>query len=316
LRRVESTQAYRISVTSAPDGPKVALAFVEDWLDRPQLRHLVEQDGGSWPQDGALVDRLRALHDFSQRWNFRRGKERLQIAGGDASDIDPDDVMANAAALGMTTESPPRDQRYDHAIVLGGTALANLNRLRYLDELIAGGLEVGRVVALTALRKLPDDELGLVRERRELAALVDGAATEFDVFVTAASKMFGGEPNVTRHEHENPDLSGARAEIGSVSVLAAPSADGKRRADTSDNYAVYASEIHDGDSVLIVTSSIYLPYQFFVGLRALALSRSGTVEAVGFPPAWMGGVLTGPTNVLQELRSAFYGALNLTEAAS
>ena len=118
-----------------------------------------------------------------------------------------------------------------------------------------------------------------------------------------------------RTDHENANLRGARAEIGPVTVLAAPSADRDRRANTRDNYAVYASQVHNGESVLIVTSSIYLPYQFFVGLEALGLDRPGTVEAVGFPPEWMGGVLTGATNVLQELRSAFFGALALAKAA-
>jgi hypothetical protein len=310
---VDTTQRYKISVVNDEDGRCVVVDFLEAWLARPELRSLVEKGGGIWPNGGELVVRLRALHEFSERWDFRRGVERLQITGAD-TDIDPETVMAAATMLGMATYLPPSDPRYDHALVLGGTALANLNRLRSLHGLIDDGLNVGKVCALTALRDMPFPEVELVRERPEFAHLVEGATTEFDVFVAAAAEMFNAQPRITRTDHDNPNLSHARAEIGHVIVLAAPSADPERRPNTRDNYAVYTSEIEDGDSVLIVTSSIYLPYQFFVGLQALGLDRSGVAEAVGFPPAWMGGILTGPTNVLQELRSAFFAALSLAEA--
>ena len=63
-----------------------------------------------------------------------------------------------------------------------------------------------------------------------------------------------------------------------------------------------------GESVLIVTSSMYLPYQFLVALQALGRREPRTVEAVGFPPELMDGVLTDPRSVLQELRSAILAA--------
>jgi hypothetical protein len=310
---VETTQRYRTTVPRDQDSRRIVADFLEAWLARPELRSLVEKGGGIWPDAGDLVVRLRILHEFSERWDFRRGAERLQIAGASA-DIDPEIVMAEAMMIGMASYLPPSDPHYDHAIVLGGTALANLNRLRSLHELIDDGLDVGNVCALTALREMPSSEVQLVRERPEFAHLVENTSTEFDVFVAAATEMFSAQPQIERTDDDNPNLSHARAEIGPVTVLAAPSADPERRPNTRDNYAVHTSEIENGDSVLIVTSSIYLPYQFFVGLQALGLDRSGVVEAIGFPPAWMGGVLTGPTNVLQELRSAFFGALALAEA--
>lgn len=309
---METIQRYRIAVAGGQDGRRIAVEFLEAWLERPELRFLVEKSGGRWPDGGELSERLHLLHEFSQRWDFRRGAERLQITGADA-DIDPEIVIAKARTLGMASYLPPADPHYDHAVILGGTALANLNRFRSLNELICDGLDIGHIAALTALREMPPAEVELVRERPELAHLIEGAATEFDIFVAAAAEMSGARPRVDRTDRHNPNLSRARAEIGPVTVFAAPSDDPGRRPNTRDNYAAYLSEIEDGDSILIVTSSIYLPYQFFVGLQALGVERSGVVEAVGFPPAWMGGVLTGPTNVLQELRSAFYAALALAE---
>jgi len=97
-------------------------------------------------------------------------------------------------------------------------------------------------------------------------------------------------------------------------VLAAPSADPERRANSRDNYDVYANQIGPADSILVVTSSIYLPYQFFIALQALGWKQPRTIEAVGFPPEWMQGVLTSPQNVLQEIRSALFGARNTLRA--
>ena len=171
---MEPTQRYRITVACADNGRRAALDFLEAWLDRPELCRLVEQGGGTWPASGDPSQRLQILHDFSERWDFRRGAERLQI-GQPNADIDADVVMSSAAGLGMTTALSPSDGQYDHAVVLGGTALANLNRLRRLHDLIDGGLDVGRVAALTALREISPSEVDLARERPQLSHLVDEA---------------------------------------------------------------------------------------------------------------------------------------------
>ena len=120
--------------------------------------------------------------------------------------------------------------------------------------------------------------------RGDIAAIAHGAATEFDVMTRAVAHFGGGEPRVTRTPNPNPNLAGARADVGETLVLAAPYRDPERRPNTRDNYDVYAERIERRDSVLVVTSSIYLPYQFFVALQALGWNEPRTIEAVGFPP--------------------------------
>jgi hypothetical protein len=296
---------YRLEVP-VDDGAVAVRRFVEDWVDQPALRRIVEAEDGVWPA-GTLEEHVEALHAFSDRWDFRGGAERLDItadAGGD-----PGQILGDAAELGLTIATPPARSEYDHALVLGGTALASIYRIKHLYELIDAGLAVGQVAVLTALRELGDSELDLVRERPEIAPIVAGdPATEFEVLVAAVEFFGGGTATVDYSPDANPHLSSARAQLAKALVLAAPSADPERRANTRDNYDVYSAQVGPADSVLIVTSSIYLPYQFFIGLQALGWDLPRTIEAIGFPPEWMQGVLTGPTNVLQELRSALFGA--------
>ncbi len=303
---------YRLQLPE-DNGAEAVRAFIGDWIAQPALRRIVEAEGGRWPS-GSLEQKVEALHEFSARWDFRSGVERLEIDPASSQHHD-ESLLADAAELGMTAADRPADNRYDHALVLGGTALASIYRLRRLYELRGDGLDVGRTAVLTALREIGEQELLIVRERTEVAAIVDGSPrTEFDVMTRATEFFSGSHVTVEHTPNPNPNLASALARLGDVLVLAAPSADPSRRANSRDNYDVYISEIGPADSILVVTSSIYLPYQFFVALQALGWEHPRTVEAVGFPPAWMRGVLTGPQNVLQEIRSALFGARSTLEA--
>jgi hypothetical protein len=234
----------------------------------------------------------------------------LEINPSSSQDRD-ENLLTDAAELGMTAADRPTDDRYDHALVLGGTALASVYRLRRLYELREDGLDIGRTAVLTALREIGEPELRIVRERPEIAAVVDRSPrTEFEVMTHSVELFSGSSSEVERTPNENPHLASAMARLGDVLVLAAPSADPGRRANSRDNYDAYIGQIGPVDSVLVVTSSIYLPYQFFVALQALGWEQPRTIETVGFPPEWMQGILTGPQNILQEIRSALFGARN------
>lgn len=295
---------YRIVMPGDDKGATVR-QFVADWLGHPALRRIVEAEGGMWP-DGNLEDRAEALHRFSAKWDRRSGGERLTMSAGEVA-MDVDDLLADAAELGMTESRTPTQHVYEHGLTLGGTALASIYRVMHLFGLRAGGVGLTSVGILTALREIAAEERRLVSQRADIAELAD-YRTEFDVMVAAAERFAIGTAEVHRTDHENPHLRAADAQVDGARVLAAPSGDASRRPNTFDNYAVYRRNVDAGDRLLIVTSSVYLPYQFFVALQALGWKRPLTVEAVGFPPEWMQGVLTGPANVLQELRSGLYAA--------
>lgn len=297
------------------DNGAAARQFIADWVESPALRQIVELEGGDWPS-GSLADQVDALHRFSERWDFRGGAERIDIKGTE-NELDSEQILAAAEELGLTAAAPPSRPHYDHAVVLGGTALASIYRLRRLYELREDGTKMDRIAVLTALREIKDKELELVRGRPKIAEVVKEAKTEFDVMTAAAAAFSNEIAEVEYTPNENPHLASAVGRVGDAVVLAAPSADPDRRANTRDNYDVYSRQIKPGASVLVVTSSIYLPYQFFIALQALGWDQPRTIEAVGFPPEWMGGILTGPENILQEIRSALFGAkVTLEELAA
>ncbi len=300
---------YRIELPQTC-GAEAVRAFIAGWIQHPALRAIVEAEGGNWP-DGALTEQVTALHRFSSRWDFRGGAERLELSVGERSNEAR--IVGAADQLGLTRAEPPESTRYDHGLVLGGTALASINRVRRLFDIRGDNAALRQAAVLTALREIGEAEFDLVRSHCDLARLVDGADTEFDVMTNAVAHFGRATARIERTSNPNPHLASAEAEIGGVLVLAAPSGDPDRRANTRDNYDVYSARVGTADAVLIVTSSIYLPYQFFVALQAFGWDEPRTIEAVGFPPGWMGGVLTGVDNILQETRSALYGAMKTLE---
>lgn len=301
---------YRIELPE-DGGADAVRDFIAQWVQHPALREIVESEGGEWP-GGTLAEQVAALHAFSSRWDYRGGAERLDLSAGDQRH-DEARISDAAEQLGLTRAESPASTDYDYALVLGGTALASIYRVRRLFDFLEGEISVNEAAVLTALRTIGASEFDLVRSRNDFAPLVDGAVTEFDVMTNAVAHYARATAAITQTPHTNPHLASATAQVGDTLVLAAQSADPERRPNTRDNYDVYTARIGRADAVLIVTSSIYIPYQFFVALQALGWEAPRTIEAVGFPPEWMQGVLTGVENILQETRSALYGAVKTLE---
>jgi hypothetical protein len=95
-----------------------------------------------------------------------------------------------------------------------------------------------------------------------------------------------------------------------VRVIAAPSTKpGVRRANTPDTYAWFASQVahlQPGQRLLVVTTSIYVPFQHANAVRMLALPFGVSVETVGAEPGDLDPRLYQQFlahNYLQEVRS-------------
>lgn len=61
------------------------------------------------------------MHEFSAHWDFRGGTKRLDMTAGGA--LMDDALMTAAEELGLTANSTPTTDGFEHALVLGGTAL-------------------------------------------------------------------------------------------------------------------------------------------------------------------------------------------------
>jgi hypothetical protein len=301
--------------------PQATVASIEMWLGNDPLDALVRKFGGRIPEC-STAERLEWLEDFSAKhWDFRAGQERNLAARTDFDEATTSLILDTAAALGLTATTLPQRDSYSHVLILGGLVRACLLRPRYTAELVRGGLKTGSIAALSAYRPLAGDEddlieaLGLSGKSNEMEAMEAGLAAAFDLREPADERrhdapdsVFGTSLVRTWHSSGVP-----------VQLVIAPSPEPTvRRANTADTYSYWAdscARIDPNDNLLLVTSSIYLPYQHADAVRMLALPHHCSVETVGISfSEERFGVLRQSftaTNYLQEIRSAIRSVRSL-----
>jgi hypothetical protein len=306
---------------STPDARESALELVDRWSQSPALRTCIEACNLSWPEAATPVERLRQLERMTKTFDVRRGRERLEIS---RTRLDNEDaILGSAKELGMVEPHQPSQSKYDHLLILGGIAASCFLRTRHARELSAGQIEVPQIGSLGALRELGADELAGLKKL--VSDWRSNPITEFDVLLDAGVKLFEPDvaPEVESSGDANPNLKTALSSFQSSDgirfiVIAAMSSDPSRRANTFDNYQSYVDRFNvlAGDAVLVCTSQIYVPYQFFTALRFFGLDAQVRIEFTGFPPEWVTGehALRAPQNYLQEVRSAIQAAILLAES--
>lgn len=302
-----------------------AVAWVAEWIDRPALRRLVNLFDG--PPRGQLNAEqwLAELEEFSELWDYRRGKERNLVQDQNFSAEVTAEVTRAAEELGLRGPAEPAHQRYDAVIILGGLVRASLARPAFAaGQLELGVFETSRVIALGGHRELAGDEIEMAER------LIGAHATdELDAMTAGVQSAFGlSEPSSVRGEQS--DRVGASWTVREyqhrsgmpIDVVAAPSSEpGVRRANTADTYEWLAGQSHllkAGDLVLIITTKIYAPFQEADAWRMLRLPHDVHVDLVGIDPGAVDARLEQkflPHQYLQETRSAIRGMRMLLDAA-
>lgn len=289
------------------------LRVIDQWTRSESMRRLVRAFDGNWGKNWSLDECLQFIESFSERWDFRRGAERLdtvaEIDGRVASMI-----REVASELGLTASVPPSSDHYDYILVLGGVALSCKLRTEYAAEIVReSGVKAGQIVLLGSSRRVSDTE------REVAASFAPSALTEFDMMNAAAESAFrlrgGHADNVGAHENEHL-ISVVRRYVVTedplILSLSAPSSKPRRRATTEDTYAFLGNvvDIRPGHTALVCTSQIYFPFHFFGAMRMLALPYDIEIEVVGFPidRASGAGALRDTHNLLQEIRSGIQEA--------
>lgn len=294
--------------------PASVLRDVDAWLDNPTLGALLAAFGAQVPA-GDIATRLEYLEAFSaEHWDFRRGKERNLAAAQDFPEDLRTLILDSAEQLGMRSPNKPRETSYTHVLMLGGLVRACLLRPRYAAQLIEAGLRTASVAALTAYRPLGGDEPALAAA----AGLQDDLANEMEAMQAGLTAAFGLAADEATDDGSGKDEGFETAftrtwkhgDLRAQLVVAPSPQPEKRRANSADTYAYWAerTNLKAGDSVLLVTSTIYVPAQHCDAVRVLALPRGCTVETVGFDVtrATLGPLqqIFTPANYLQEIRSA------------
>ena len=325
-----SSEVHRPHVALGPydarSRPVELVAQIERWVESDALRQLVGAFDERWP-DGDLAERLEGLADIARRrWDFRAGRERNFVVAEADIDVVRPLVREAAEALGLVRATLPTRPTYTHLLILGGLVRACILRPWYVARLLDDGVScTDRVSALGAFRVLAGNELDLLRSldladtSNEFEAMDAGVRLAFDLDQPCEERfdLVEGAPNMSAALRRYAGVGGPE-----VLVIAAPSADPARRANTADTYRYWAEKVVDlrpGDSVLLVTSAIYVPYQHANAIRMLGLPFGAAVETVGVDTAGEGvpDALRQEflaENYLQEVGSAINGMCELQRA--
>ncbi|MGH3754990.1 MAG: hypothetical protein ACRDRP_20290 [Pseudonocardiaceae bacterium] len=167
------------------------------------------------------------------------------------------------------------------------------------------------LVAVTAERALSDHENASdpdsVADRTEWSNLLRYLADAFGP-LQAGALTTGGTGSAAWQDHEFDTAIGTN-----LRVLAAPSSSAHRRANTSDGMAFLLDRIPlvQRRHVLIITSAIYAPYQFFVGAPVVLSDGAEHVELVGTPTATDGDANLLAQRIAQEVHSAVNAATTI-----
>lgn len=293
------------------------LSDIDAWWQSAALRDLVTAFGGI---SGDLLD-LDTLDRFcSRHWDFRRGRERdgaipFPIA------VEQESLIAkHAPVLGLADRENPGSRHYDAVILTGGMVRAAIVKPRFVLELRNRGVEMDRVVFLGGYRAFSDAERALarslgVRGDDEVDGMREGVERAFALDSPPSVQRSNGEAGASSWGRWRWRQGGSEVE-----VVAAASADPEnRRANTADTFRFWAERFADGaQSVLVVTTPVYVPYQSAVAVETLGLAAGLDVETVGVSRTASDlGPLTQPftpQHHLQELRSAVHGMRSLRRA--
>ncbi|MFG1872022.1 hypothetical protein [Micromonospora arborensis] len=303
--------------------PQAVAAEIHAWISSEPMRALVGEYGGTLPP-ASVGDLLAWLDAFSdEHWDFRKhGKvERDQVKAPSFLPDRIDLIRAAATALRLVHPDRPPHTTYDHLLVLGGLGRACLQRTEYAAHLVRDNIvAVSEVAALGSFRPLTETETtlpGLAGSRYEVDAMDVGVRIGFGLDEPVRSESSDGA--VT---HQSWQTRTYRAVDGpEVHVLAAPSSEPEsRRANTPDTYEFWARRfsLRSTDRILVITSSIYVPFQHSDAIRMLAMRYGCGIDTIGFDPMNatipMAAEATSPDRYLQEIRSGILSMRRLHHA--
>lgn len=300
--------------TADPPGRFGAGEKLPGWLDLVMADGTGHADGPS-PEQVAILRRALAVERMAAKhFNFRTPdgeeyRERSQAVAGELGPELRDRIAVLTRQLGLVSPHPPRFDRYDKTLVLGGGHLFPLLRARYAAQMREAGSTLGELSFLGSPRFLIEEP----PERLVTESYAPGAADEFDLMVAAACTEFGLSPGGTvflcgcfsvnaqcpnwpgrhaRHARDTPaaythercaalvDSTGRTV----ATVLSASTGRPPVRPDTADTLSLWArcADPRLGQRVLMVTTQVFVPFQTFDGLRRLYLCHGAAVDVVGY----------------------------------
>jgi hypothetical protein len=294
---------------------------IDRWVRSEAMGALVRCFGGA-PPTGTADEAIAHLVEFSSVWDYRRGgRERGDILAIDYAEEIDELVCQAAKALGLSGRHHPSNDTYQHVLVLGGGPRTALARPHYAAELLRGAVESEHVSALSSLRRMSEAEITFA-----LSQGMTDVSVEAEVMAAGMMRAFGIDSAPVRRV--------GRTSVGTcwwtleftatgrtVTVIAAPSSDPGRRANTADTLTGWADLVSTprrGDHLLVVTTDLFVPFQHADAIRLLGLRFGCGVDTVGLDALKYGTWLRANTHtaILQEVRSAVLAMNRLAGACT
>ena len=289
--------------------PEELTAQIRTWVESPALAALIEAFDGE-PPTGSLADQLAYLEKFSAVWDSRSGGERFDTRYAQHT-VEVESLIREVAeSLGLIGRGHPHRDHYDHVLVLGGGRITGRARSLYAAKLLANGVSAGPVVGLGSLRMLPP--AATVADPGSAADLTEGEAMLRGLQEAFPPAGDTGERQGTTADGNAWWVRSYPSGNRTVHVIAAPSRRPGQRANTADTLHGWADLIARptaAESVLLVTTDLYVPFQHADAITTVGLELRFGIETVGFATGsfsqWPNGPAR-PGELLQETRSAIF----------
>lgn len=229
---------------------------------------------------------MNAVNDV---FDFRKGKKREELEGGDLSQEVKDLAAKLVEKYGMKRNTEPSQPDADAILVLGGAGVTPRTRLDYVLDLEAQDkLRAPTLVMVGGERVVPEDEAHRAGESGYNFA-GEPAGTEFDLMRNTVAKKLdiadeawehydGDDPTIPHDEHGFQTrwrLARTEKDGQEILVTSAPMIDTDRfshssgkprnRANTIDSILFAARILRmgkiDGGRFAVVTNAVFVPFQ-------------------------------------------------------
>ena len=294
---------------------KQLFGSISNWVYSNELRSLVELFGGKINTNVQLKELIEYLNSFAEVWDYRR----IQANGGERWNVYDDvfvekksgAIMKLVEKLGLKNITEPNFSP-DYILPLGGARMSNLFRPQYAKVISDKNTSKKHcVVALGGMRPISDVE------KEAVFTYAPKALTEYDAICAGLEQSFylnNHRYNEDVCNEDNNNLSWAIRNYDGTDyyVVAAPSTSPNRRANSMDTFEFFLDtfDIKKGDKVLLVTSCIYVPFQFLKFMK-LALEKELIIDCVGTP--YNGNNFLKTSNYLQEIKATINAIKSLSD---
>jgi hypothetical protein len=247
------------------------------WLAEPALGQVVRAFGF-----GESLDPEQLAAWSAAVLDTRQGHERREAPPVDWDTTRVKAVVEAAGQLGLMVTDWPALSAYTTTVILGGAATGNRLRTQLVRDLQARGVDVGTVVLLASNRPISPSEHATDPESAD-------DTSEWMHLLRCVDDFFGPlEPTVEASKREASDIwrddtfTGA---AGTAVRLVVAEDRVTRRPTTlaAVRFLMNRSDAAALSPVLVVTSAIYVPYQFFAAVPAFLSGGVRPVEVIGTP---------------------------------